>query len=90
MAKVKIRKVGDPCRHCQTPVVHREHDTPPKSRKGGYYYSWWLGCPKCSAAYFSESAKVVIAVKPKPLSPLFAARSKGQEIVERNIAAEAK
>jgi hypothetical protein len=30
MAKVKIAEIGQPCRHCETPVERREHKTPPK------------------------------------------------------------
>lgn len=85
MAKVKIIEVGQLCRHCQSPVERREHKVAPKHRKGGYYYSWWLACPGCSALYMVESAKVMIAGK--PLSPLFAAKVRGQEIVDHNIAA---
>lgn len=57
--KTKITVVGQPCRHCATPVVRREHVTPPKYKAGSYYYEWWLACPKCRALYMIEAAKVL-------------------------------
>ena len=87
MAKVKITEVGQPCRHCETPVERREHKTPPKSRKGGYYYAWWLGCPGCSAIYMVESAKVMLTPRPPIVASAFLNRVKNREIVERNIVA---
>jgi DNA topoisomerase-1 len=48
---------GQPCRHCGTPVVRKTHRTLPKSRPGGYYFSWWFRCPRCQANYLVEAAK---------------------------------
>lgn len=59
-----IRKPGQPCRHCGTPVVKKVHSkVPRKEKKGGriaeYYFEWWLKCPnrKCRAMYMQEEAK---------------------------------
>jgi hypothetical protein len=87
MAKVKITEIGQPCRHCETPVERREHKMPPKSRKGGYYYAWWLGCPGCSAIYMVESAKVMLTPRPPIVASAFLNRVKNCEIVERHIVA---
>lgn len=56
--KIKVTEIGQPCRHCGTPVEKREHLGKRKKRnKGGYYFLWWLGCPKCHAIYMVEAAK---------------------------------
>lgn len=55
--KLKVTAIGDPCRHCSTPVVRQEHSKQPKHKPGGYYYEWWLRCAKCGALYMQEPAK---------------------------------
>src|ERR1035441_1953226 len=60
----KIDQAGQPCRHCQTPVVHQTHTKPkPKhggswrSASGGSYFEWWFKCPGCKAIYLVEPAR---------------------------------
>ena len=55
--KVKITEQGQPCRQCGTPVEIETHNSPPKKRKGDYYFEWWLKCPGCHTLYMIESAK---------------------------------
>ncbi len=55
---VKITEVGQACRHCGTAVIRAEHPkTWRKYKRGGYYFEWWLKCPKCKAIYHQEIAK---------------------------------
>lgn len=53
----KVVAVGQPCRKCGTPVKRRSHNKPPKDNGGGYYFEWWLRCPRCRALYMVEAAK---------------------------------
>src|SRR5450631_961548 len=55
--KVKITKVGQPCRHCQTPVIEGHHAKIPKPNRSGYYFEKWLKCPNCRALYMLEEFK---------------------------------
>jgi ribonuclease HI len=52
----KPKKVGDPCRHCRSPLVRRE----PKKHKAdaAYYFAWYLYCEHCRRIYHVEEAKV--------------------------------
>lgn len=52
----KPKQAGDPCRHCQTPLVRRE----PKKHKAdaAYHYAWYLYCENCRRMYHVEDAKV--------------------------------
>jgi hypothetical protein len=72
--KTKITAVGDPCRHCRTPVVRREHKKPPKYKAGGYFFAWWFFCTKCKAFYMLDSAKVMFdspgALPMQPSAPV--------------------
>lgn len=51
----KIKKEGDLCRKCGTPVVKQT----PKKRdpKSSYYYEYYFLCPTCKTLFFTESAK---------------------------------
>lgn len=57
--KVPITEVGQPCRHCNDPVILSQHAKPPKHKPGGYYYEYWLACPnkRCRALYMIDAAK---------------------------------
>lgn len=57
--KVPITQAGQPCRHCQTPVVLKQHSQPKRCKPGGYWFAAWLKCPnqQCKALYMLESAK---------------------------------
>jgi hypothetical protein len=57
--RLKITEAGQPCRHCQTPVVVKQHKPGFKFKpeKRAYWYEWWLACPKCHALYMTEDAK---------------------------------
>src|ERR1017187_6439707 len=48
---------GQPCRHCETPVVRQTHRKLPKPKPGGYYFDWWFRCPACEAIYLVEAAR---------------------------------
>jgi hypothetical protein len=65
---VKITCEGQPCRHCQTPVVKRTHKPQwkPKSDQP-YYFLYWFVCPNrmCKAIYMVESAKVWLKEPPE-------------------------
>lgn len=53
-----ITAEGQPCRHCSTPVVRREHNPPRKlKRPRAYYFRWWYACPACGVVYLVEAAK---------------------------------
>jgi hypothetical protein len=56
-SKIKITREGQRCRKCQTPVVRQTHLEPPEPYVGGYYFEWWLLCPKCRVVYLQEEAK---------------------------------
>jgi len=55
--KVKIRKEGDLCRDCNTPVIKKI----PKRRKlkpnQVYYFEYYMSCPSCNQMYHIEEAK---------------------------------
>ena len=52
----KVKREGDPCRHCGTPLVRRRPtQTNPKSDQ---YYLWYLYCQSCRRIYHVEDAKV--------------------------------
>ena len=59
--KTSVTAAGQPCRHCQTPVVLKSHKKMPsaKKSKSGYYFAYWLKCPnkKCRAIYLLPEAK---------------------------------
>ncbi|HEY5913516.1 MAG TPA: ribonuclease HI [Verrucomicrobiae bacterium] len=52
---------GDPCRKCSAPVVKQE---PRARRNRGFYYEYYLWCPKCQATYEVESAKRFVEPPP--------------------------
>jgi hypothetical protein len=60
--KNKITEAGQACRHCQTSVIRQEHrdlaeKLKGKQNRGGFYYLWWLKCPRCKALYMIDTAK---------------------------------
>jgi ribonuclease HI len=52
----KPKKVGDPCRHCNTRLVRRE--TKKSNPTSKYYYAWYLYCNTCRRLYHVDEAKV--------------------------------
>ncbi|MCU1326972.1 MAG: hypothetical protein JWN34_2342 [Bryobacterales bacterium] len=49
--------IGQLCA-CGTPVVRRENSREQPNRNGrGFYYVWWLECPKCKAPILLEKGK---------------------------------
>lgn len=59
--KYRITEIGQPCRHCQTPVVKR---IPTKQRKKAkYHYHYYLYCLNCKAMYMLESQKYYGEIK---------------------------
>jgi 5-methylcytosine-specific restriction endonuclease McrA len=65
--KTPITQVGQPCRHCQTPVILKVRGPSKKWKPGSFYYASWLKCPnrKCRAIYFLESEKRWDGAKPE-------------------------
>ena len=61
--KVKIKKEGDKCRKCQTPVEVVPLNVTPKKLKNPFYYSHWLKCPNCQQTYLCEDFKVITGNK---------------------------
>jgi 5-methylcytosine-specific restriction endonuclease McrA len=52
----RITEAGQPCRHCQVPVVRVEGRK--RVRKGrAYFFEWFFQCPSCRAMYMVEAAK---------------------------------
>jgi len=54
-------QAGDPCGKCSTPVIKQ---TARKQPKGGYYYEYYLWCPKCQTTYTVESTKRLVEQPP--------------------------
>jgi ribonuclease HI len=52
---------GDACRKCSTPVIKQKPRSKPNR---GYYFEYYLWCPKCHATYEVESAKRLIEQPP--------------------------
>lgn len=65
-----VTKENDLCRHCQTPVITKQHKPGWKPKVGQIqYFEWWLQCPKCKAVYMVEAAKVnLIKEHPAPIT----------------------
>jgi len=55
-------KEGEPCRRCGAPVMKQKSSKKPK---GGYYYEYYLWCPKCLATYEVPEAKRLIEQPPE-------------------------
>lgn len=54
--KIKIKEVGDICRHCGTPVVLKESDKLKKGKPCTYTHYLW--CFVCKAIYFVPEYKL--------------------------------
>lgn len=50
----RLTDAGQPCWQCATPLIKQ---TSTKKPKRGYYYEFYLTCPKCKATYRVEDAK---------------------------------
>ena len=52
----KVTLEGQPCRKCSTPVIKKtpRHKLKPNQ---GYYFEYYLYCPKCHTMYMIEEAK---------------------------------
>lgn len=55
--KTKITEIGQPCRHCGTPVIKKQTKDRPRSKRKNYYYEFILFCTKCKAVYLVEEWK---------------------------------
>lgn len=75
MPKVPVTQAGQPCRHCQTPVVEKLRSRQPNKEDREYWFGRWLKCPNkaCRAIYldyaskqFYASADVAPSVNPAP------------------------
>ena len=58
--KIKITAEGQPCRHCDTPVIKRYQDflLNPIDWNTAYHWAWWFYCEHCHTVYFTEQAKI--------------------------------
>ena len=69
-SKTPIAEVGQPCRHCSTPVVERLRKEPHKHGKGLYWYCRILRCPKCHAIYLQDPDRRPYSdTSPMPVQP---------------------
>ena len=70
--RMKITEVGQPCRHCLTPVIEQRHNQPHRCKPGGFWYARWLRCPNksCKAMYMLESEKRPYSDNPEPVAPV--------------------
>jgi len=59
-----LTQEGQPCRKCDTPVVKQ---TARRKPGRGYYYEYYLWCPKCHATYEVEEARRVVVQTPSLL-----------------------
>lgn len=56
--KIKIEHEGELCRKCSTPVEKKIPSRKKKKKnKAGFYYEYYLICPKCETVYMPETAK---------------------------------
>ncbi len=70
-----ITEVGQPCRHCQTPVKRKTHAPDWKPYPDQWYcFDWWLKCPKCRAIYHQEEAKRILKEPPNQVDADYDAR----------------
>lgn len=60
-ARPRLTEAGQPCWKCSTPVVKQKARRKPGR---GYYYEYYLYCPKCQATYEVEAAKRFIEQPP--------------------------
>lgn len=54
--KVKVTRVGQPCRKCGTPVIKKKPKKSPKTSQK-YYYEYYLYCPGCKTMYLVDDAR---------------------------------
>ena len=57
----RLTEEGQPCWKCSTPVIKQKARKRPNR---GYYYEYYLWCPKCQATYEVEAAKRIIEQPP--------------------------
>jgi len=53
----RLTQAGQPCWKCGTPVVKQ---TARRRPNRGYYYEYYLWCPKCQATYEVEEARRLV------------------------------
>ena len=68
--KVRITQVGQPCRHCATPVVERIRREPPRHGKECYWYCRILRCPSCRAIYLLDEDRRPYSNDAAPAAPI--------------------
>lgn len=58
MKKRNTFEVGQPCRHCQTPIIRQIPRDKPRGKRA-YYYEYFFRCPKktCGVVYMPEDGK---------------------------------
>jgi len=54
----KIKKIGDLCRRCNTPVILKESKFKESKLKKAYYFTGYFFCPTCKAMYMSVEFQV--------------------------------
>jgi len=58
--KIIIKKAGDLCRKCNTPVEKRIPKNKKLKKNQTYYFEYYLFCPKCEEMYLVEEAKRLV------------------------------
>lgn len=58
--KLKIKKIGDLCRKCNTPVVKQIPKHKKVKNNQSYYFEYYLICPNCKVMYMIEEAKKML------------------------------
>lgn len=62
MFKVKITYEGQPCRHCEYPVIRKKGGNKIKPGQK-YYFKSYFYCESCNRFYMIDSEKVFINKK---------------------------
>ncbi len=60
MAKRKVKKAGDKCRHCNTPTISKIPKIKELKKGQTYFFKRYLVCPNCNTMYMLESEKVYV------------------------------
>jgi ribonuclease HI len=57
---LKIKKEGDLCRKCNTPVIKKIPTHKKIKKNQSYYFEYYMLCPNCKMMYMVEEAKKLI------------------------------
>lgn len=57
---LKIKKDGDLCRKCNTPVIQKTPSRKKIKKNQSYYFEYYMFCPNCKTMYMVEEARKTI------------------------------